>query len=304
MWILVNETFDYVQYLAVKKNIDDRSLNKTVWLEFSTWLKTESEGKETLKVLEIGAGIGTMVERLLDAALLLNCHYIAIEPEAEFKNAALERLSAWASKNNCKFTFDSEGLWLISSNKLKLTIEWHMSSANEIDANFAKDEFDLLLSHAVIDLLPVPEIMPSILDKLKAKGAYYFSLNFSGETDFYPEHESDREISQNYHADMDSRFPDLDWQPSLTGSALPNWLKKYGCQTVIKGESDWQLGEFEALGRLREEDSLFLRNILDTIKKALSGLPILDDWLRVRYKQLDQGQLAIKISNSDCFGLK
>ena len=304
---MVNETFDYVQYLDVKKSIDDRSLNKTVLLEFSTWLRAESERKETLKVLEIGAGIGTMIERLLEASLLINCHYIALEPETLFKDAALDRLSEWANKHNCDFKIDSAGLWLINSNELNLRIEWVEADAGKIDKLFGEDEFDVLLSHAVIDLLPVPEIMPSILEKLKAQGGCYFSLNFSGGTDFYPEHESDHVISSNYHADMDSRFPDIDWQPSLTGSTLPNWLKNYGCQKVIEGESDWQLGELgelEESGGLNKEDGLFVRNILDTIKKALTDLPGLDAWLSVRYKQLEQRQLAIRISNRDCFGLK
>lgn len=301
---MVSETFDYVQYLDVKKSIDDRSLNKTVWLEFSNWLKVESNRGASIKILEIGAGIGTMIERLLESSLLIKCHYVAIEPEVAFKDAAVDRLKAWADNHSCYFKIDSKGLWRISSNKLDITIEWVEADAGKIDKLFGKDEFNALLSHAVIDLLPVPEIMPSILEKLKAQGGCYFSLNFSGQTNFYPKHENDDVVSASYHADMDSRFPSVDWQPSLTGSTLPNWLKSYGCQKVIDGDSDWQLGKSEELGGLNNEDGLFVRNILDTIKKALAGLPGIDAWLATRYEQLEQGQLAIKISNSDCFGLK
>jgi len=296
---LVNETFDYVQYLDVKKGIDDSSLNKNVWALFSTWLRAESEQDAILKVLEIGAGIGTMIERLLDASLLHKCHYMALEPDPSFKTAALDRLQLWASNNNCGFKISSAGLWLISNkeldSKLDLRVEWIESDADSIDQLFDKESFDLLLSHAVIDLLPVPEIMPVILEKLRDQGGYYFSLNFSGETEFYPSMEDDIEIAEQYHADMDSRFPKLDWRPSMTGSTLPKWLESYGCEQVVDGESNWSLGK---------SDQLFIRNILDTIKKALYGFPKLDNWLAKRYKELEQGDLKMKISNRDCFGLK
>ena len=292
---MVNETFDYVKYLDVKKSIDDRSLNKIVWEHFSNWVLSRNEQDSTLNVLEIGAGIGTMFERLLEASLLQKCHYIALEPEAMFKVVALSRFKGWASKHNCIFQISSKGLWHISNKELDIEIEWIEADASKIDQLFGNESFDLLLSHAVIDLLPVPTIMPIILEKLKARGACYFSLNFSGNTEFYPAHDSDHKISELYHLDMDSRFPNLDWQPSLTGRALPIWLKKYGCEQVVDGESNWELGK---------GDGLFITNILDTIKKALAGFPGLETWLSSRYKELDQEILALSISNRDCFGLK
>jgi len=292
---LINETFDYVKYLEVKKNIDDRSLNKAVWYEFSTWLKAKSHQSEGLKVLEIGAGIGTMIERLVEASLLNKCHYIALEPEYSFKVAAKNRLLSWAK--NCAFNFKicSEDLWMVYGNTLDIKIEWLDAEAEKIAQLFNDESFDLILSHAVIDLLPVPEIMPGILNKLKTQGGFYFSLNFSGETEFYPNHESDVDIAKHYHADMDSRFPDLEWQPSRTGLELPKWLQHYGCKQIVEGESGWRLGS---------EDELIIKNILDTIKKALSGYPGLKNWLTERYSQLQQAQLEVKISNRDCFGLK
>lgn len=297
---MVNETFDYVQYLDVKKNIDDRSLNKAVWNDFANWLRARNELGAELRCLEIGAGIGTMIERLLEACLLRQCHYIALEPESLFKKAAQVRLRSWANAHGVVFEINAEGIWSLSGKDLGLTIEWLEADADQINQLFNKESFDLLLSHAVIDLLPVPTVMPVILSKLKQAGGFYFSLNFSGETSFLPSDHSDAGIAKNYHKDMDTRFPELDWQPSLTGDALPKWLENYGCQKVINGESDWYLSDKNHTSG----DGLFIKNILDTIKKALAGMSGLEDWLNKRYKQLQQKQLEIKISNSDCFGLK
>ena len=292
---MVNETFDYVKYLDVKKNIDDRSLNEVVWNNFSNWLKAKNELDIRLKVLEIGAGIGTMIERLLESSLLKHCHYTALEPESSFKEAAKTRLMSWANAQRINFEISSGGVWLLSGKNLDLTIDWIEAEADKIDQLLNNECFDLLLSHAVIDLLPVPALMPEILNKLKEHGGFYFSLNFSGSTRFFPSDQSDEEIINNYHKDMDARFPELNWQPSRTGEVLPEWLQSYGCKKVVKGESDWSLSC---------EDALFIKNILDTINKALKGQPGIEEWLTKRYEQLNQDQLKIEISNSDCFGLK
>ena len=197
---MVNETFDYVKYLDLKKSIDNKSLNKVIWDKFSNWLMARNKQGETLNVLEIGAGIGTMIERLLESSLLQKGHYIALEPEPSFKQAAMCRFKSWASNHNCIFQINSEGLWHISNNEIDLKIEWIETDTNMIAKLFNNDSFDLLLSHAVVDLLPVPTIMPIILKKLKAQGACYFSLNFSGNTEFYPAHDNDHKISEQYHA--------------------------------------------------------------------------------------------------------
>lgn len=297
---MLNETFDYVKYLDVKKDIDDRCLNKLVWNNFTHWLMAKNQLGTELRVLEIGAGIGTMIERLLEASLLRQCHYIALEPESSFREATQNRLSAWANAYGVDFEICTENIWLLSSKDLDLTIEWLAAEADKIDQLFASESFDLLLSHAVIDLLPVPTLMPVLLSKLKQDAGFYFSLNFSGETSFFPADPSDDAISNNYHNDMDARFLELAWQPSLTGKLLPQWLQDYGCQKVIAGESDWNLSDKNQTAG----DGLFIKNILDTIKKALAGMPSLEDWLNKRYEQLAQQELEITISNSDCFGLK
>lgn len=292
---MINETFDYVQYLDVKRSIDDRSLNKNVWRIFSSWLKEKNKQELTLRVLEIGAGVATMIERLLEASLLEKCHYVALEPEVSFKKAALNRLESWSSQHSWVFEINTENLWHIRNEKCHITVQWLKADAEEIEVLFEEGSFDLILSHAVIDLLPVPEIMPAILMKLKKQGAFYFSLNFSGSTQFFPEYEEDADISKKYHADMDSRFPESSWQPSMTGHNLAKWLKDYGCHQVIDGESDWCLGP---------ADQIFIGNILDTIKKCLAGLPDVEEWLVKRNQELSKEKLELRISNRDCFGLK
>src|SRR5690606_29002410 len=126
---------------------------------------------------------------------------------------------------------------------------------------------DLLVAHAVIDLLPVPACLPPLLSALRPDGAAWLSLNYAGETGFRPPHPGDGAIVEAYHADMDGRFPGLDWQPSRTGLLLGPWLAARGHRVIAEGASDWTL-------EARDPDSaLFIGNILDTIGMALAGRP-------------------------------
>ena len=71
-------TADYHRYLAAKKPIDDRSLNPRVWDSLARALP----GTRPMDVLELGAGIGSMVQRVIERGLLTDCRYRAVDLEA------------------------------------------------------------------------------------------------------------------------------------------------------------------------------------------------------------------------------
>ena len=55
----------FQRYLAAKVTVDDRALNRPVWERLVAALPVSEALGRPLQVLEVGAGIGTMVERLL-----------------------------------------------------------------------------------------------------------------------------------------------------------------------------------------------------------------------------------------------
>ena len=89
----------YIRYLASKKALDDRSLNRQVWDHLVQAVRGRS-ASTPLQVLEVGCGIGTMLERLLDWGLLTRAAYTGIDVEVEFIQEARRR---------CWFV-DSQGL--------------------------------------------------------------------------------------------------------------------------------------------------------------------------------------------------
>jgi 2-polyprenyl-3-methyl-5-hydroxy-6-metoxy-1,4-benzoquinol methylase len=291
---MVDELFDYPAYLSAKKSIDDRSLNRQVWSTMCHWLEYRQTQKPGIKLLEIGAGIGTMIERIADEAIVKDFHYTAIEQEPGFRDYALQRLS-----ESQEYTLISKDqLWQLTTPNTTITIDWLSGDALDINQIVKETDFDLVLSHAVIDLLPVPLFLPDLFKQLEPDGGYYFSLNFSGKTEFRPVHPDDETIYDAYHKDMDDRFNNIDWLPSRTGEILGEWLIEQGHTVLATGPSDWRLAS-----RDNEDDILFLENMLQTIEKALQGLPCLESWLIERRRQLASKELSFTASNIDYFGL-
>ena len=56
-------TYSLLRYLAAKKSVDDRALNWQVWQHLVAALPRATP-QQPLRILEVGAGIGSMVERL------------------------------------------------------------------------------------------------------------------------------------------------------------------------------------------------------------------------------------------------
>ena len=296
---VVDEVFDYPEYLSAKKDIDDTSLNRKVWDTMSGWLLSSQNKDNTVEILEIGAGTATMIERLLDAKLLMNCRYTALELEPGFREHAMERLRNWSKENDLAFTIVAPEKWIISHESTRIEIHWRGDDITKNMDSYQDGSFDLIIAHAVLDLLPVPECLDNILKLIRPGGAFYFSLNFAGETVFTPREEEDAEILKAYHGDMDKRFRGLDWQPSRTGIELGNWLRDHGHKVIAEGESNWQLSSLDVND---DKIQLFIRNIIETIEKALSGMKGLDTWIEKRKDQLESGRLKFFAANKDYFG--
>jgi len=92
----VPTSYPFSRYLAAKKTVDDRALNKTVWKSLTEAL-AHAACDDSLQVLEIGAGIGTMVERALEWELVRSADYTALDAMPENIAEAASRLPQWAS---------------------------------------------------------------------------------------------------------------------------------------------------------------------------------------------------------------
>src|SRR5262245_10469823 len=76
----IPHTYSFARYLTAKKSVDDRALNQSVWQSLLAALP-HATPEQPLQILEVGAGLGTMVERLVASPKLTHATYTAIDLE-------------------------------------------------------------------------------------------------------------------------------------------------------------------------------------------------------------------------------
>ena len=171
-----------------------------------------------------------------------------------------------------------------------------------------RQRFDLLIAHALLDLLHLPTALPSLLGMLRPGGLFYFSINFDGATLFVPEIDPalDRQIEALYHRSMDTRM--TDGQPSgdsRTGRRLFHALRECGAETLAVGSSDWVVHPVG--GVYAADEAYFLGCILHFFEATLRGHRQLDagefeSWLSTRRRQVVRGELMYVAHQLDYCG--
>ncbi|MDW8326888.1 MAG: class I SAM-dependent methyltransferase [Anaerolineales bacterium] len=272
------------RYLASKKTVDDRALNALVWETLAQLLKGR---EERLTVLEVGAGIGVMAERVVERGLLTRAAYTLLDEQPENIAIARERLAASPLK-----------LTLLAADALEFCARPEQRGG-----------YDLLIAHAFLDLLDLPIALPLLLQVLKPGGLFYFTLNFDGTTIFQPEIDPafDARLEALYHRTMDERITKGRRSgDSRSGRHLFGLLRRCGAEILAAGSSDWTVFA-EPDGRYPADEAYFLRFILHTFHGALRGHPEietarLDSWMAERYAQLERGELVYIAHQMDFVG--
>ncbi len=298
------------RYLAAKKSIDDRALNHHVWETLRQTLPRIT-GNKPLHILEIGSGIGTMFERIIDSGLLTGpATYLATDNDPGQLRAAQEYLSQWAKQRNQTFSWADEHHGRLSTENAEISITLQQTRAEELaERAESLGPYHLIIAHAVLDLIDFPVVLPQILSGLAHNGLTYFTCNFDGETVFLPECAADKEIVNRYHASMESRLTGA----SHTGRRLLTFLQGPGFEILAAGSSDWVI---HPRGQgYSSDESFFLHAIIETVAKELSktaqprnapeelsNFPNIDNlanWAHLRHRQVENGELSFLARHLD-----
>jgi SAM-dependent methyltransferase len=299
---------DFIRYLAAKKGLDDRSLNRQVWDQLVRALSDRPDSAP-LRVLEVGCGIGTMVERLLDRGLLTRAAYTGIDVETGCIRAAAQRLHGYAAERQVPLTVDAGGAMHFSTpaQDVRITLE-AADLFDFLDREPGKAAWDLLVAHAVLDLIDLPNALPPLLSRLAPGGLFYFSLNFDGATILEPPIDPDLDalIEALYHRTMDTRRDrGRPSGSSRTGRRLFGRLQEAGARLIAAGSSDWVV--FPGPDGYPGDEAYFLHFIIDTIGQALHGHPELagsrfQAWIAQRQRQIEARELIYIAHQLDFLG--
>ena len=279
--------YSFQKYLLSKRTVDDRALNQGVYARLRQVLPEE----RPVKVIEIGAGIGTMPARLIEWGLLDLVDYTAIDASSENIAYAREWLPRWAQEHGLAVEAPGESLRMYDEQR---DVQLRLVACDVFD--FIRSQpppASLLIAHAVLDLLPLPGSLPQLLSLVERGGLAWLTLNFDGATLFEPEVDPvfDDRVTALYHRTMDERVAG----GSRTGRHLFTHLRQAGAEILAAGASDWVV--FPRPGRYLPGEAYFLHYIVHFFESALGGHPALDqerfaDWLAARHAQIERGELV------------
>jgi SAM-dependent methyltransferase len=291
-------TFDYARYLAAKTTVDDRALNRHVLDELRRRMPAGPS-----RILEVGAGLGTMVARLVDWGVVSAGEYVLLDTDRELLDGSLRWLRDWAAATGLHSEPLPDGLRLgeLRVRLVHAELGTYLAAGHGVPA-------DVLIANAVLDLVDVPAVLPGLLRLLVPRGVYWFTINYDGESIFEPGHPHDDQVMRAYHRDMDERVrygrPAGD---SRTGRRLFHQLRAAGAPALAAGPSDWVVSAGPD-GTYPGDEAYFTASILSTIQNALRDREDrvkqadLADWLAVRRRQLAAGELVYLAHQLDFVG--
>src|SRR5579864_7925246 len=90
-------TSGFARYLAAKTTVDDRALNRHVLDELRRLMPAGAP-----RVLEVGAGLGTMLARLVDWGAIRAGEYILLDADRQLLDYSRRWLRDWAAARSLR----------------------------------------------------------------------------------------------------------------------------------------------------------------------------------------------------------
>jgi SAM-dependent methyltransferase len=294
----IPETYSFLRYLAAKRSVDERALNRPVWEALGRSLPPASVAAP-LRALEIGAGTGAMFERMLSRSILHEAEYTAVDLDAESIACARQQVPVWAVQQGYQVEICPDGS--LSFSRPGQRVRLRLAAQDVFDfmaGNRGRPGWDLLVAHAFLDLIDIPASLPQLFRLCKPGGLFYFTINFDGLTLFEPAIDPafDELVQTLYHRTMDERR--VKGKPSgdsRAGRHLFHYLRKAGAEVIAAGASDWVV--IPGTQGYPQDEAYFLHFIVHTVHQALAGHPELEarrfeGWLAERHAQIERHELV------------
>lgn len=278
--------YSFPHYLLAKQSVDDRALNKEVVNAMRSRIP-----QGPIRIIEVGAGIGTMVKRLVSWDVIRRAEYVLVDEMAENIEYAAAWIPRWAAESGLSVEGSGGHPVRVFDQARDIRIRFERADVFDfIKKN--KRPADLLIAHAFLDLLPMPESLTRLFTLTNSLA--WLTLNFDGVTCLEPviDAELDERIEWLYHRSMNERPTGGD---SKSGRHLFTHLQNMGAETLAAGSSDWVVHGTK--GTYPADEAYFLNFILHFFEESLAGNRDLDtiafaDWIKERRAQVERGELV------------
>lgn len=278
--------YSFPRYLLSKQTVDDRALNKDVVHALRLHIPARP-----VSVIEVGAGIGTMLKRLIEWNIFCNGKYILVDSMPENIDAAQAWIPEWAAEAGLDVEVNGHEQIHLCDRTRDIRIQLECTDVFDfIQGN--KTSADLLIAHAFLDLLHMPESLGKVLSL--TNGLAWLTINFDGMTSFQPVIDPvlDEQIEMLYHASMDTRPAGGN---SRMGRKLFEYLRLAKAEILAAGASDWVV--YATDGSYPAAEKYFLHYIMHFFEASLKDCEEIDGetlkaWLMKRHEQIECGELV------------
>jgi len=280
--------YSFPHYLLSKQSVDDRALNRVVLDSLKAHLP-----QEPIRIIEVGAGIGTMLRRLMRRDVVRQAEYVLVDEMAENVEYASAWIPQWAEESGFGWERSERLFGQLRVFDEARDVRIQLVRADVFDfVERNKEPADLLIANALLDLLPMPESLSKLMPLTNSLA--WLTINFDGVTTFMPRIDAalDEKIERLYHETMDTRPTGGD---SKSGRNLFGHLRSAGAEILAAGASDWVAHTVD--GKYPDDEAYFLKFILKFLEESLAGHPGLNGdafahWLQERRAQIERGDLV------------
>lgn len=281
-------------YLDIKFDLDGRSLNRDVQAAFNKELMARREWS----ILDVGAGNGANLRRLINLHFPGILKVTAVDIDPELLEQAHRQLSLTLALKGFDLKTD-QNLIQARRKKERIRIEFLETDLKQYTPKIGK-HFDVILAHAVLDLLPARKMIRRMSRWLKPGGMLYSTLNYDGGTWLFPAYRDEsleEKILKIYDDSMEQRTMwGLPIAGAHSGRRLHAECLKAGLDMISLGSSDWNLvphyGSYRGLEKFCLEYLLGLIHKEAVASKQFSPVK-LADWYKDRRLALASARLGL-----------
>ncbi len=264
---------DHAAYLDAKRGLDDRSLNRDVLRAFAEALPPEPT------VLEVGAGTGTMVQRLHEWGVIDDGRWIAVDTHEGAIRAGRRRLASHPDGRADEGAADDEQSIRLGD----LAVDLRVADAFEYAESTGR-RFDAVVGCAFFDVV---DAEPAVGRLGAVAPLAYAPITYDGETTLSPADPEDDAVLDAYHRHM------REYRPGGPEGAAA--LARAAESVVADGPSPWTIEP-----PYTTDDETVLGHILDTIETAVGETGYdAGDWASRRRAALAAGDLTYRARNRD-----
>lgn len=294
------------EFLEAKYLLDERSFNQSVQSIFLTELKS----REKVAALDVGTGMGAMLQRLILSGSAPSLKLVGVDQDAELIKAAGSKILSLLKNQHYEVTQDGQST-IGSKPARKIEVILDHCTHEKFFHRHANDRFDIITANAFMDLIPLDTTVRLFGDHLAHNGLFYAAINYdAGTTLFpsYPDEQFEDELLQAYDASMEARMAcNRRTGGAKSGRRLLSAMQNVGLDVIAYGSSDWNITPIR--GKYLDQDKTCVFYLLELLRKEGERQPSLDSrklshWFETRLGLTQQNRLGIIVHQLDILAKK